>query len=265
MDANPSIVSSCGLVLEALKGIPLIAPGDDLADIIVAAAMRVGLQLRDGDVLVVAQKIVSKAENRIVRLCNVTPSPRALELAAETGKDSRIAELILRESTEVLRVRPGLIIVVHRLGIVLANAGIDQSNVAGGDESVLLLPADPDRSAAALREALRARCGVDVGIVINDSIGRAWRSGTIGTAIGVAGLPALLDLRGTPDLFGRVLRSSVVGHADEIAAAASLLQGQAQEGTPVVLVRGLERRGTVGRGADLVRPRAEDLFLTRRT
>jgi len=265
MDANPSDVSSSGVILEALKGIPLIAPGDDLAAAIQAAAVRSGLQFRDSDVLVVAQKIVSKAENRIVRLCDVTPSPRALKLATETGKDSRVVELILRESTEVLRARPGLIIVVHRLGIVLANAGIDQSNVAGGEECVLLLPADPDRSAATLREALRLRSSVDLGIVVNDSIGRAWRSGTIGTAIGVAGLPALLDLRGTRDLYGRVLRSSVVGHADEIAAAASLLQGQAQEGTPVVLVRGLERRGVAGRGADLVRPRAEDLFLTRPT
>jgi len=244
----------------ALTGIPLVQPGDDLAEMIVAAA-RDGGGLRDGDIVVVAQKIVSKSENRYVELAAVVPSPRALALAEATGKDARIVELILRESGEVLRTRPGLIVVAHRLGFVLANAGIDQSNVAQapGKERVLLLPADPDRSAAALREAIRTRSGIEVGVIVNDSLGRAWRNGTIGTALGVAGLAPLIDLRGRPDLFERPLRSSIVGHADELAAAASLLQGQADEGTPVVVMRGLAVGGA-GRGADMIRPVGEDLF-----
>jgi coenzyme F420-0:L-glutamate ligase / coenzyme F420-1:gamma-L-glutamate ligase len=247
------------LVLAAPPGIPMIAAGDDLAAIIVAALRNAGLALATGDVLVLAQKIVSKAEGRSVDLATVTPSPRAITLGKETGKDARLVELILEESTEVLRHRPGVLIVAHTLGLVLANAGIDRSNV-DGREHVLLLPRDPDRSCAELRRDIAAATGVEVGVMIIDSIGRAWRNGTIGTAIGVAGLPGLLDLRGTPDLYGRPLETTEVGLADELAAAASLVMGQAGEGRPVVLARGLGYGRRDGTARELVRPREKDLF-----
>jgi coenzyme F420-0:L-glutamate ligase / coenzyme F420-1:gamma-L-glutamate ligase len=247
------------LVLTALPGIPLIAAGDNLAAVVVTSLRDAGLALATGDVLVLAQKIVSKAEGRSVDLATVTPSPRAVALAEETGKDARIVELILAESTEVLRHRPGVLIVAHKLGLVLANAGVDRSNV-DGREHVLLLPRDPDRSCAELRRAIAAATGVEVGVMIIDSIGRAWRNGTIGTAIGVAGLPGLLDLRGTPDLYGRPLETTEVGLADELAAAASLVMGQAGEGRPVVLARGLGYGRRDGAARELVRPREKDLF-----
>jgi coenzyme F420-0:L-glutamate ligase/coenzyme F420-1:gamma-L-glutamate ligase len=217
--------------------------------------------VQGGDVLVVAQKIVSKAEDRFVALATVTPSARATEIAGETGKDPRLVEVILSESKRVVRTRRDLIIVEHRLGIVLANAGVDQSNV-GTDASdrVLLLPRDPDVSARALRGALAARYGCDVAVVINDSVGRAWRRGTVGIALGAAGLPSLLDLRGQPDMFGRQLRSSIVGLADEIAATASLMMGQAAESRPVVLIRGLSMPREDAPAQSLVRPEQEDLF-----
>jgi coenzyme F420-0:L-glutamate ligase/coenzyme F420-1:gamma-L-glutamate ligase len=252
-------MSAPGLVLTALPGIPMIAAGDDLAAIIVTALHDADLALAPGDVLVLAQKIVSKAEGRTVDLATVTPSPRAVALAKETGKDARVVELILEESTEVLRHRSGVLIVAHKLGLVLANAGIDRSNVDGGDH-VLLLPRDPDRSCAALRRAIAAATGVEIGVMIIDSIGRAWRNGTIGTAIGVAGSPGLLDLRGAPDLFGRPLETTEVGLADELAAAASLVMGQAGEGTPVVLARGLRYGRRDGTASELIRPREKDLF-----
>jgi coenzyme F420-0:L-glutamate ligase/coenzyme F420-1:gamma-L-glutamate ligase len=247
------------LLLTAPPGIPMIAAGDDLAAIIVAALRDAGLALTAGDVLVLAQKIVSKAEGRSVDLATVAPSPRAITLGKETGKDARLVELILEESTEVLRHRPGVLIVAHTLGLVLANAGIDRSNVDGG-EQVLLLPRDPDRSCAELQRAIAAATGVEIGVMIIDSIGRAWRNGTIGTAIGVAGLPGLLDLRGTPDLYGRPLETTEVGLADELAAAASLVMGQAGEGRPVVLARGLGYGRRAGTARELVRPREKDLF-----
>jgi coenzyme F420-0:L-glutamate ligase/coenzyme F420-1:gamma-L-glutamate ligase len=247
------------LVLTAVPGIPMIAAGDDLAAIIVKALRDADLALAAGDVLVLAQKIVSKVEGRSVDLATVTPSPRAVMLAKETGKDACVVELILAESTEVLRHRPGVLIVAHKLGLVLANAGIDRSNV-DGRERVLLLPRDPDRSCAELRRAIAAGTGVEAGVVIIDSIGRAWRNGTIGTAIGVAGLPGLLDLRGTPDLFGRPLETTEVGLADELAAAASLVMGQAGEGTPVVLARGLRYGRRDGTASELIRVREKDLF-----
>ena len=178
------------LTLTPLRGVPLIAPGDDLADVIVRALTATKMTLQPRDVLILAQKIVSKAEGRSVALSTVTPSPRAIELAKATQKDPRVVELILSESTEVIRRRPGAIIVAHRLGYVLANAGIDQSNVEhGGDEHALLLPADPDKSCRDLRAALRERTGIDVAVLIIDSFGRAWRNGTVGTAIGVSGFP----------------------------------------------------------------------------
>jgi len=242
-----------------LCGIPMVKAGDDLAAIILSALQASEQSLRPGDVLVVAQKIVSKAEGRMVDLRSVTPSARAKSLAQATGKDGRLVELILSESADVLRHQPGVLIVVHRLGMVLANAGIDQSNV-GARDHVLLLPLEPDRSAAEIRRKLRDATGIDAGIVIIDSIGRAWRNGTIGTAIGVSGIPGLLDLRGRPDLFGRRLESTEVGLADELAAAASLVMGQAGEGRPVVLVRGLgyERRDSAA--GELLRAREKDLF-----
>lgn len=206
-----------------------------------------------------AQKIVSKAEGRLVSLADVTPSPRAVELAEKVMKDPRQVELILQESTEVIRAIPGVLVVQHKLGFVMANAGIDASNV-DDPEQVLLLPADPDGSARRLRDEFKALAGADVGVVINDSWGRAWRMGTVGAAIGAAGLPGLIDMRGLPDMNGRILRVTEIAHADEIAAAASLMMGQAAEGRPVVIVRGLPRPARDGNAAELIRPKKMDLF-----
>jgi coenzyme F420-0:L-glutamate ligase / coenzyme F420-1:gamma-L-glutamate ligase len=251
--------NSDDLVLTPLRHIPMVKAGDDLAAVILAALRASDRSLAAGDILVVAQKIVSKAEGRLVDLRTVTPSPRAITLAKATEKDARIVELILSESTDVLRHRPGALIVAHRLGMVLANAGIDQSNI-GGEECALLLPLDPDRTCAEIRRKLLDATGIDVGVMIIDSIGRAWRNGTIGTAIGVSGLPGLLDLRGTPDLFGRVLETTEVGLADELAAAASLVMGQAGEGRPVVLARGVGYARRDGCAQELIRSREKDLF-----
>ena len=242
-----------GLQLFALPGLPMVQAGDDLAAQLSAAMARAGLAPEPGDVLAIAQKIVSKAEGRSIALASVAPSQAARDLAAQTGKDARLVELILSESERVVRARPNLIIVKHRLGFVMANAGIDQSNV-GEDGQALLLPRDPDASAA----ALAARLGLPV--VITDSFGRAWRRGTVGVAIGAAGLPALQDLRGRPDLFGRTLMVSITGFADEIAAAAGLVMGQGAEGQPAVLLRGLAWSGAVNPAAELLRPAQEDLF-----
>jgi coenzyme F420-0:L-glutamate ligase/coenzyme F420-1:gamma-L-glutamate ligase len=249
------------LTLIPLRAVPLVRAGDDLANIVVQALAETGVSLQPCDVLILAQKIVSKAEGRSIDLNTVTPSPRAIELAKAADKDPRVVELILAESTEVLRHRPGAIIVAHRLGFVLANAGIDQSNVgADGEERALLLPADPDRSCRQLRERLRERTGIDVAVLIIDSFGRAWRNGTVGTAIGVSGFPALADLRGQPDLFGRPLQVTEVGLADELAAAASLLMGQAAEGVPIVLARGVPYERREASVQELIRPKAQDLF-----
>ncbi|MCL2430845.1 MAG: coenzyme F420-0:L-glutamate ligase [Alphaproteobacteria bacterium] len=247
-----------GLHLLPLPGVPLIAAGDDLVALTLAALSRAGVTPCAGDVLVYAQKIVSKAEGRSVDLRDVKPSPRACELAARADKDPRLVELILSESADVIRVRPGVIIVEHRSGLILANAGIDRSNV--GDDRVLLLPRDADASACGLREGLAARGGLDVGVLIIDSIGRAWRNGTIGTAIGASGLTTLLDLRGHPDLFGRALETTEVGRGDEIASAASLVMGQAAESYPIVLVSGLAPAPRTGSAHDLLRSKAKDLF-----
>jgi coenzyme F420-0:L-glutamate ligase/coenzyme F420-1:gamma-L-glutamate ligase len=246
--------------ISALAGIPLVQPGDNIADLIVNGLASSGLSLQRGDVLVIAQKIVSKAEGRLADLREVMPSARAEKLAAEVDKDARLVELILRESSEVVRQRKGVLVVAHRSGVVLANAGIDTSNVAGDEHRVLLLPEDCNRSCRDIRAQLAARTGVEAGVLIIDSLGRAWRNGTVGIALGAAGLPALLDLRGRPDLFGRALRSTEVGIADEIAAAASMLMGQAGEGTPVVLLRGLNLPDADGSAADLIRARELDLF-----
>jgi coenzyme F420-0:L-glutamate ligase/coenzyme F420-1:gamma-L-glutamate ligase len=250
------------MMLTALEGIPSVVPGDDLAVLVVEACKRSDLVLEDGDVIVLAQKIVSKTEGRSVDLRDIVPSPRARELAEVAQKDPRVVELILRESTSMLRCRPGLIIVEHRSGFVMANAGIDASNVdaADGDNRVLLLPEDADRSAAALRDTFKSRLVRDIGVVINDSFGRAWRNGTVGTAIGVAGPPGLWDMRGLPDRNGRVLRATEVGIADELAAAASLLMGQGKEGLPAIHVRGFPLAFRPGSVRELIRDRDIDLF-----
>ena len=250
------------LVLTALPGIPRIAEGDDLLSLIVAGLERARLTLQDGDILVLAQKIVSKSEGRSVLLADVTPSARAQELARQTDKDPRVVELILSEAKEVLRARPGLIVVEHRLGFVLANAGIDHSNVEGSpnDERALLLPVDPDATCARLRTALERSFGRRLAVVINDSLGRAWRMGTVGTALGSSGLVAMLDLRGRLDMNGRILRASEIGAADEVAAAASLLMGQAAEGRPIVHMRGFPYELGEGSARDLQRPAAMDMF-----
>jgi len=254
---------SARLEIFAIPGLPMVRPGDDLPSLIADAAARSGLTLRDRDVVVIAQKIVSKAEGRTVDLASVTPSAEAIALAAEVGKDPRIVQVVLSESVRVVRSRPNLMIMQHRLGFVMVNAGVDQSNVAPSDgvQRALLLPVDPDGSAETIRAALAERLGVTLGVVINDSFGRPWRRGTAGVAIGCAGLPSLIDLRGEPDLFGRILEVSIIGFADEIAAAASLLQGQAAEGQPVVVVRGLSWSAPDASIAELVRPPEEDLFL----
>ena len=250
------------LILTALPGIPEVVRGAELAQLLAAAILRAGKTLESGDVVVIAQKIVSKAEGRQVRLAEVMPSPRALELARTVDKDPRLVELMLGESREVLRAKPGVLIVEHRLGFVMASAGIDQSNVPcrDGEEVALLLPADPDESARRIRQGLRAACGVEVGVLIIDSFGRAWRNGVTGVAIGVAGVPALVDLRGRPDRDGRPLRVTQVAAADELAAAASLLMGQSDEGCPAVLARGFPYAARPSSAAELKRPRAEDLF-----
>jgi len=250
------------VTISGLSGIKLVEPGDDLAAITVAAFAANGIVPEDGDVLVVAQKIVSKAEGRYVDVATVQPSERAIALAAELDKDPRFVEVVLSESKRVVRHRPGLLIVEHRLGLVMANAGIDHSNVPTDDgvDRVLLLPEDPDGSARALREHLVRVFGTGIAVIVSDSFGRAWRKGTVGIALGAAGLPALVDLRGHPDLFGRALLVTETGFADEIAAAASLLMGQAGEAIPMVLVRGLAWSAPEVPAAALIRPAEHDLF-----
>jgi coenzyme F420-0:L-glutamate ligase/coenzyme F420-1:gamma-L-glutamate ligase len=246
----------------ALTGLPLIKAGDDLVELIASSLKLNRVEPRAQDVLVVAQKIVSKAEGRMIDLATIEPSAKARMLAVEVDKDPRLVELILSESVRVVRARRNVLIVEHRLGFIMANAGVDQSNVgpADGAQRALLLPEHPDRSAEMLRRGLAAATGINLAVVINDSFGRAWRQGTAGVAIGAAGLPALIDLRGRPDLFGRKLEVSVIGFADEIAAAASLVMGQADEAAPVVLIRGLRWSAPESTAASLIRPSNEDLF-----
>lgn len=261
------------LTLRAVPGIPSIGEGDDLANILGASLDALNPSPTTGDVLVVTHKILSKAEGRIVDLGTIEPSEAAEALARETGKAPALCELVLRESTAIIRKRPGLIIAEHRLGMIMANAGIDQSNVDrysiterapkgdGGDsKAVLLLPEDPERSAAVLARDLSLRFGVPLAVIVSDSVGRAWRRGVVGLAIGAAGLPALLDLRGRQDRDGRPLAVTEVGLADEIASAAELLMGEADEGQPAVLVSGLRLDGQARPASDLIRPVSEDLF-----
>jgi coenzyme F420-0:L-glutamate ligase/coenzyme F420-1:gamma-L-glutamate ligase len=254
-------MSARRLALCALDGLPLITPGDDLAALLAGALRQMEIVPEDGDVLVVAQKVVSKAEGRILDLADVEPSPRACMLAREVGKDARLVEVILRESTEVVRHKKDVLIVAHRLGFVMANAGVDQSNVGlDGQARVLLLPCAPDASAARLKARLDLEFGVDIGIVINDSFGRPWRNGVVGVALGAAGIPALWNLVGAPDLFGRPMRVTEVAIADQIASAASLLMGEADERLPAVHVRGMRWPAEPVPASALVRPREMDMF-----
>jgi coenzyme F420-0:L-glutamate ligase/coenzyme F420-1:gamma-L-glutamate ligase len=250
------------ITLTAVPNIPDIQPGDDVARLILAALAAAEIALQTGDVLAIAQKIISKAEGRLVQLADVRPSAQAVEVAAQTDKDPRLVELILQESDEISRLKPGVLVVRHRLGFTSANAGIDRSNVGyeGGAAWVLLLPENPDASAQRIRQAVRNRLGIDIGVIITDSHGRPFRLGTVGVAIGVAGLPALWDRRGEQDRYGYTLQHTDVGVADEIAAAAGLLMGQASEGLPVVLLRGWQRPCQDGKASDLVRPKELDLY-----
>ncbi len=242
----------------------MIQVGDDLVKIIWEALEENGMILMDNDIIVIAQKIVSKAEGRLVRLSEIKPSQEAQELAVATSKDPRIVELILQESNEIIRTRPGAIIVEHRLGFVCANAGIDRSNTAAeereSEEQVLLLPKNPEASAQYLRGRIEAISGARIGVMIIDSHGRAWRLGTVGAAIGISGLPGLTDMRGHPDLFGWQLRITEIGTGDELAAAASLVMGQADEGTPIVHVRGFPYALREASLSELLRPKDQDLF-----
>lgn len=241
---------------------PEIEPGCELARLLRDAASRAALDFADGDVVVVAQKVVSKAEGRYVDLADVEPGVEAQRLATRVREDPRFVEVVLRESAAVVRAAANVLITRHRLGYVMANAGIDRSNVPAraGQERVLLLPVDPDASARALREALRALAGVEVGVVISDSFGRPWRVGTVNVALGVAGMPAVVDQRGGHDRNGRRLETTQVALADAVAAAAGIAMGEAAESTPAVQVRGLHWRSPQGDGLSLVRPVAEDLF-----
>jgi len=258
------------LSFTALEGIPNVKPADDLAGLIRAAVTRANIQVGEGDVFVLAQKIVSKAAGLIVDLARVEPSPRAQEIAAALDKDARVIELILRESRSIVTQRPplpnglgGVFITEHLSGAIMANSGVDQSNVGNADdggERALLLPRDPDGAARKLRTALSAAFECDVAVIISDSWGRPWRLGTTGMALGLAGLAALHDYRGRRDMFGRELQVSVEAVADELAGAANIVMGQADEGRPVVLVTGFSRIRAEGKAADMLRPRAEDLF-----
>lgn len=249
------------LTLTTLPNIPLVKQGDDLVRIILNGLEQTPVALEDNDVIVIASKIVSKSQGRVARLADVTPGPRALELEAKTGKDARVIELMLQESSEIVRVRRGLVVTRHNLGFVSANAGIDHSNVQeGADDYVLLLPQNPDADAQTFREQIQNETGKEVAVVIADSHGRPHRLGTIGVAIGSAGLPALEDWRGRKDLFGYELKYTDIGLADMLASAATLLSGQAREGTPLVHIRGATWSGANGTARDLVRPKEMDLF-----
>ena len=252
------------LTLTPLRDIPLVHPGDDLPDLALSGLKAGNLVLEDDDILVIGQKVVSKAEGRMVNLVTIVPSEAALQLAGQTEKDPRLVELILRESAAVLRTRPGTIIVEHKLGFVCANAGIDHSNVAGSGnteaEFVLLLPENPDRSAQGIRAKLERISGKRLGVMIIDSHGRAWRLGTVGMCIGLSGFPGVIDERGWKDLFDYTLQITIVGVADELAAGASLVMGQAAEGTPMVHVRGFPYPLRESSLRELIRPKEQDLF-----
>lgn len=249
--------SEPGMRVFCIRGLPEIREGDDLAGLALAAARKNKLRFEHGDILVVAQKIVSKAEGRVVSLATVTPSPKARELAAQLKKDARAVELVLQESRRILRSERVLITETQH-GFVCANAGIDHSNVPRED-MVTLLPRDPDESAEKLATVLRKRTGKRIAVIISDTFGRPWRLGLINVAIGASGLAVLLDLRGTQDRQGKPLTATVLAVADELAAAAGLLMGKS-EGTPVVLIRGHRYKVASEKAANIIRPASEDLF-----
>lgn len=249
------------LQFHVIEGLPMVRAHDDLAALLAVGLGRTARPLGDGDVLVVAQKIVSKAEGRLIPLASVTPGPEAVALARDTDKDPRLVQLILEESSGVMRKKPGVLIMRHRLGFVGAHAGIDQSNIEHeGGECALLLPVDPDASARQLRSDLHRLTGHRLGVIIADSMNRAWRLGTIGGAIGSAGLTVLDDLRGTQDIFGRELKVTVINRVDSLAATATLLMGESVQRTPAVLIKGLPAEDSTQCARDLVRPLAEDMF-----
>lgn len=250
------------ITLYPVGGLPLFQPGDDIAALLARQLRSEAIGLVDGDVVIVAQKIVSKSEGRYIDLDDIHPSARACELAALTGKDARHVEAVLSESYDIVRTGPNVIIAAHRLGYVMANAGVDESNIEHGSGTgrVLLLPRDPDASAAGLKRQLDVAFGVCCSVVINDSFGRPWRNGVVGVAIGAAGIPALVSRIGEPDLFGRRMKMTEIAVADEIAAAASLLMGQAAEGIPVVVLRGFRIDGAEAPARSLVRDPARDMF-----
>jgi coenzyme F420-0:L-glutamate ligase / coenzyme F420-1:gamma-L-glutamate ligase len=255
-------LSNFGLTIATLDGIPQVQPGDDLAALLIAALEGKAITPRTRDILVVTSKIVSKAEGRFVELVEREPSERARELAQITKKDARLVDAILTEAVEVLRAKPNVLIVATRHGLIMANAGIDQSNLDAADHGrrVLLLPAEPDTSARHLKEKLDAHFGADIGVILSDSVGRPWRLGTVGLAIGAAGVPSLWDRRGEKDLSGRPLEVTEVAFADAVAGIAVLAMGEAAEGRPAALVRGLDWSAEARPAAALVRPKAEDLF-----
>ena len=255
------MIQAPSFAASAIPGIPLIEPGDDVLAIILARADAAAIPLRDHDVLVISSKIIAKAEGRQVDLEGICASAAAIELARETGKDPRLVELILSEAARVSRKRRGVLVTQHRLGFVSANSGLDQSNIAGGDSAALLLPQDPDRSAAQLRARIMRERGLELAVIISDTHGRPFRIGNVGVAIGVAGLPALKDLRGRRDLYGRELEVTQQAYADLVASAAHLLCGEADEGYPAILIRGLDIAGEPGAAADLVRLPEHDLYL----
>ena len=250
------------LQLIAIEGIPLIEPGDNLAKIIIQAVKEQKIKLKSGDILVIAQKIVSKSENRYAYLKEVIPSSEAFRIAKKTEKDPKLVQLILNESARVIRYKKGLMVVENKLGFVHANAGIDKSNIEINNDNpkVLLLPKNPDGSALSIKKGIFRKIELNLGIIINDSSGRAWRKGIVGIAIGSSGVEALSDLRGKKDLYGNTLEITEVGKADEIASAASLLMGQADEGFPVILVKGITASNEVSDVKSLLRDRSEDLF-----
>jgi coenzyme F420-0:L-glutamate ligase/coenzyme F420-1:gamma-L-glutamate ligase len=251
--------------IRAIPGFPIVEAGDDVGELIVAALERAHLELRDGDALVVTSMVFSRAEGRFVDIATVEPSPRAVEVGASIGKDPKIVELILRESRSISRSAPGVLVVRHRLGFISANAGIDCSNAVPKGEGAsgpwaLLLPESPDASAEHIRRTLHRATSANIGIVVSDSFGRPFRLGTVGAAIGVAGMPALWDRRGEPDLFGRTLEHTITALGDQVAAAADLVAGQAAEGRAIVLVRGLTFPIGTHSAGELVRDADEDLY-----
>lgn len=257
-----SEAAASGLRVMPVTGLPLVEPGDNIAGLILEGVARLGHGLEDGDIVVVAQKIVSKSEGRYVSLDTVNPTSRAQELARETNKDPRLVELVLSESADVVRYRKDVLIVAHRLGFVLANAGIDESNIESSDEDrrVLLLPEDPDRTARRLREALSAASGANVAVIIADTHGRPWRVGVVGQAIGIAGMGALTDYRDRKDIFGRDFVMTEQAIADEVASSASLVMGQGDERVPAAIVRGVEWQERETGLTPMLRAKAEDLF-----